>query len=178
MTAPRATAPALPLRAAMLGVAFFSGVCGCVHASSLSTPGGKAVTGSALQLDGRPLSLETLRGQVVLLDFFATWCEPCKRGLPVTQALVAKNAPRGLAGWAVSLDDQMGPVAPFVTGLNLALPVLYDDQGRLADELGVEKLPTAVVLDRRGAVRFVRYGAADEDEAEVERVVDQLLRER
>ena len=152
---------------------------GCATtASTLSTAGGKPVAGGALDLAGRHVPLETLRGKVVLLDFFATWCEPCKKGLPETQALVEKNAGRGLAGWAVSLDDQLALVPPFIAELKLRLPTYFDEGGKLADELGVEKLPTAVLLDRRGAVRFVRYGSAEESEAEVARALEQLLREK
>ena len=136
------------------------------------------MAGGALDLSGRRVALETLRGKVVLLDFFATWCEPCKKGLPVTQALVEANQGRGLVGWAVSLDDQLALVPPFVAELKLRLPAFFDDGGTLADELGVEKLPTAVLLDRRGAVRFVRYGSAEESEAEVARALEQLLREK
>ena len=141
-------------------------------------PGGKPVQGGALDATGRHVALSTLRGKVVLLDFFATWCEPCKKGLPATQALVEANTSRGLVGWAVSLDDQQALVAPFVEELKLRLPAWYDEGGKLADELGVEKLPTAVLLDRKGVVRFVRYGAAEESEAELARALEQLLRER
>ena len=151
---------------------------GCAHTSSLSSPGGRPVTGGVLDLNGRPVLVSTLLGQVVLLDFFATWCEPCKKGLSKTQALVEANAARGLAGRAVSLDDKLSLVAPFVVELGLGLPVWFDDAGQLADELGVEKLPTVVLLDRKGTVRFIHYGASDVDEAEVAQAVERLLRER
>ena len=150
----------------------------CAHTSSLSSPGGRPVKGGATELSGRPVRVSSLQGQVVLLDFFATWCEPCKKGLPKTQALVAANAARGVAGRAVSLDDKLAVVPPFVQSLGLTLPVWFDEGGALADELGVEKLPTVVLLDRKGAVRFTHYGAGDQDEAEVVEALERLLRER
>jgi thiol-disulfide isomerase/thioredoxin len=136
------------------------------------------VTGGATELSGRPVRVSSLQGQVVLLDFFATWCGPCKKGLPKTQALVAANAARGLTGRAVSLDDKLALVPPFVEELKLSLPVWFDEGGALADELGVEKLPTVVLLDRKGSVRFIHYGAGDQDEAEVVQAVERLLREQ
>ena len=173
--APRSPAFAPALAGAL---ALACALAGCAHADSLASPGGRPATGFALDLSGRRVALESMRGKVVLLDFFATWCEPCKGGLPVSQALVEKHAARGLAGWAVSLDDQLALVGPFVAGLGLRLPALFDEQGRLADELGVEKLPTVVVLDRQGAVRFLHYGASDADGAQVAGAVEQLLREK
>jgi cytochrome c biogenesis protein CcmG, thiol:disulfide interchange protein DsbE len=154
------------------------GLAACAHTSSLERPAGKPVKGGVTDLSGRPVLVSSLQGQVVLLDFFATWCEPCKKGLPRTQALVEANASRGLAGRAVSLDDRLAVVAPFVAEQQLGLPVWYDEGGALADELGVEKLPTVVLLDRAGAVRFVHFGASDQDEAEVVAAVERLLRER
>ena len=154
-------------------------LAGCAHAgSSLSSAGGRPITGAALDLGGRRVGLETLRGQVVLLDFFATWCEPCKKGLPITQALVEKHQGRGLSGFAVSLDEQLALVAPFVAGLGLRLPALFDEGGKLADELGVEKLPTVVLLDRKGTLRFARFGSEEDAELEVSRAVELLLREK
>jgi thiol-disulfide isomerase/thioredoxin len=153
-------------------------LCACAHTSSLSSPGGKPVKGGATELSGRPVLVSSLLGQVVLLDFFATWCVPCKKGLPKTQAVVAANAARGLSGRAVSIDDKLALVPPFVEELGLTLPVWFDEGGALADELGVEKLPTVVLLDRKGAVRFIHYGAGDQDEAEVAQALERLLRER
>jgi thiol-disulfide isomerase/thioredoxin len=161
--------------AAALGALLLSA---CAHTSSLSSPGGRPVKGGATELSGRPVLVSSLQGQVVLLDFFATWCEPCKKGLPKTQALVAANGARGLAGRAVSLDDKLALVPPFVQELGLSLPVWFDEGGALADELFVEKLPTVVLLDRKGVVRFTHYGSGDQDEAEVAQAVERLLRER
>ena len=131
-------------------ILFTVALCACAHTSSLSSPGGRPVKSGVTDLSGRPLLVSSLQGQVVLLDFFATWCEPCKKGLPKTQALVAANAARGVTGRAVSLDDKLGVVPPFVQELGLTLPVWFDEGGALADELGVEKLPTVVLLDRKG----------------------------
>lgn len=166
-------------RLVVLGVLLFALALGaCAHPSSLTGAGGRPVKGGVTDLSGRPLLVSTLQGQVVLLDFFATWCEPCKKGLPKTQALVAAYAARGVVGRAVSLDDHLALVPPFVQELGLSMPVWFDEGGALADELFVEKLPTVVLLDRKGAVRFTHYGAGGQDEAQVVQALERLLRER
>lgn len=163
-------------RPGVLALALFLGAC--AHTSSLTAAGGRPVKGGVTELNGGQVLVSTLQGQVVLLDFFATWCEPCKKGLPKTQALVAANAARGVVGRAVSLDEKLALVPPFVQALGLGMPVWFDEGGALADELFVEKLPTVVLLDRKGAVRFTHYGAGDQDEHEVAQALERLLRER
>ena len=137
--------------------------------------GGKPLDGTLEDLAGKPALLSSLRGHPVLLDFFATWCEPCRVGLPRTDALVASHANKGLVGWAVSLDDDPAPVAPFIARLELKLPVRWDRGGKTADALGIELLPALLLLDSTGAVRY-RVSPDDRDaERHLQEAVEALL---
>ena len=128
-------------------------------------------------LQGRKHDLAALRGQVVLLDFWATWCEPCKRGLPVTEALWRAKQARGLAAFAVSADENPQLVPAFVAAQKLGLPVLLDPNGVVAERLGGSELPYVVLIDRRGRVRAGETGSDAAAEARIAAKVTELLGE-
>lgn len=127
---------------------------------------GEAAPDLALPLlGGGETRLAELRGQVVVLDFWATWCPPCVDSLPSLGRVAREFEDQGLVTLAVNGDE--GPnreqkVQAFVRAMGLAdLPVALDD-GRAAGALRVRALPTLVVLDREGKVAAVHVGALSE----------------
>ena len=109
-----------------------------------------------VSLDGKPLSNESLKGKVVLLDFWATWCAPCRKSMPELQALHAKYAERGFAVVGVSIDEG-GPakagakVKKFVAAKKFTYPMAVDkDQGAAWEAFQVKAVPAAFLLDREG----------------------------
>jgi len=145
--------------------------------AALLPAGGKPVQGALQDLGGQPVQLADLRGHPVLLDFFATWCEPCRLGLPRTDALTRARAPRGLVGAAISIDDELEPVGPFTQKLGLTLPVRWDRGAKVADSLGVEILPAVILLDASGALRYRASADDPEFDRHLEDAVDALLDE-
>jgi thiol-disulfide isomerase/thioredoxin len=92
---------------------------------------------------------------VVLLDVWATWCEPCKDAMPVYQRLLAQYGPRGLKVYAINVDEDSRQIAPFLKEMKITLPVLVDkDADFVGRELKVEMLPSSFILDRRGVIRY------------------------
>jgi thiol-disulfide isomerase/thioredoxin len=128
-------------------------------------------------LDGKPFELKQLQGRVVLLDFWATWCEPCRATLPVAQRLSDRYAARGLSAYAVNVERKLEGVPRFLEELHVDLPVLNDPGGDQAEALGGANLPFAVLLDRGGAVRFRSEGAREDTEEKLAAEVDKLLAE-
>ncbi len=131
-----------------------------------STPSEKLTTSRAqLELTlprypgGEAWKLSSHRGRVVLLDVWATWCEPCRDALPLYQDLSQEFAPRGLDVLTINVDADPRPIAPFLEEAKLSLPVLLDPEARLAEStLKVKLMPTAFLIDRQGRVRFVHEG--------------------
>ncbi|MBM4777392.1 MAG: TlpA family protein disulfide reductase [Archangiaceae bacterium] len=103
------------------------------------------------------------RGSVVLIDVWATWCEPCRDSLPFYDDLARQYAARGLKVYAMSVDADSSVIGPFVQELKLQLPVLHDPEANVAGSvLKVSQMPTTVLIDRRGVVRRVHEGLSDD----------------
>ncbi|MDQ3908645.1 MAG: TlpA family protein disulfide reductase, partial [Acidobacteriota bacterium] len=141
-------------------------------------------------LDAQPLTLASLRGRVVLLDFWATWCEPCKFTMPRLKSLEDRFKASGLTvvgitefygesdGKTLTRDAEMAQIAAFKK--RLRLPYAFGVADSDANDLryGVRALPTAVVIDRRGVVRYIAVGAPDSDDQVLEGVIKRLLDEK
>jgi len=116
---------------------------------------GKPLALSGVALDGRQVSLESLRGTPVLVHYWATWCEPCKVDMAQIRELVAKYGPKKFAVVGIALDSDKPQLEKFLKAKPIAWPQLHEAgglDGRLAEELGVLTLPTMILLDAEGKV--------------------------
>jgi thiol-disulfide isomerase/thioredoxin len=104
-------------------------------------------------------TLSAHRGHVVLLDVWATWCDPCRDALPLYQDIAKEFAARGLEVFTINVDADSRPIAPFLEEAKLSLPVLLDPEAHVAEgTLKVKLMPTAFLVDKKGLVRFVHEG--------------------
>jgi cytochrome c biogenesis protein CcmG, thiol:disulfide interchange protein DsbE len=109
---------------------------------------------------GEPWKLESDRGSVVLVDVWATWCEPCRDTLPLYTELSQQYAQRGLKVYALSVDEDARAIEPFLMENRIEVPILLDSNGQVAEgALGVRVMPTSYLIDRRGVVRHIHEGA-------------------
>lgn len=125
-------------------------------------------------LDGREVDLEQLKGKVVLLDFWATWCPPCLEELPHVRDAYARYRAQGLEIVGVSFDADQARLEEVVKRENIAWPQYFDGGGRDAAPgkvFGIKHWPSMWLLDRNGVVRFISAGAG------LDRKVGQLLAE-
>lgn len=108
---------------------------------------------------GEAWKLSAHRGHVVLLDVWATWCEPCRDALPLYQDIATEFAPRGLEVFTINVDADPRLIPPFLAEAKVSLPVLLDPEARLAEKtLKVKLMPTAFLIDKKGLVRFAHEG--------------------
>lgn len=132
-----------------------------------------------LHPSGEPVSFEALRGSVVLLDVWATWCEPCRDALPTYEALQKEYGPRGLKVYALNVDEDQSLVAPFLAETKVQLPVLLDKRGQAAENvLNVRLMPTSFLIDKRGFIRHVHEGFAEEFLQQYQSEIEVLLAEK
>jgi thiol-disulfide isomerase/thioredoxin len=111
-------------------------------------------------LDGKTLTRDNLKGKVVVLDFWATWCIPCIKGLPELKELRQKNSGRPLVIVSVSGDDSEKTVKDFVTKNRMDWPQVWDGSMKAASAFRVNSLPTYIVLDHEGRIAYRQNGWA------------------
>ncbi len=164
-------------QAAKLAVA----VCGLVvtltaHASSvkLSEP---APDFTLKTLNGPNLRLEEYRGQVLLINFWASWCGPCRQEMPILDRLHQRYEDTGFAVWGVNVEGETAPAQKIVDKTNVTFPVLIDEGQAVSEMYDLEAMPSTVVVDRDGVVRYVHRGYKPGDEAKYVEVVKKLIRE-
>ena len=128
---------------------------------------------SLTDLSGRNLRLSDYRGKVVVLDFWATWCDPCKQEIPHFIEMQSKYASQGLQVLGVSMDDDEPPVRQFQQQFRMNYPVALGSP-ELADQYGgILGLPITFVIDRNGRIAARHVGATDASvvEAEIRRLL-------
>lgn len=105
-----------------------------------------------LDSKGRAFSLEALKGQVVVVDFWASWCGPCRKSLPELDALQAKFANQGVKVVGISLDADATSVAAFLEQVPVHFTILQDPAGKTGEAFSVVAMPTTFLIDREGRI--------------------------
>ena len=148
-------------RAALLFTALFA----CASISCKGNPGaqvGAPVPGFTLpDLEGRMHALDELRGKVVVLNYWATWCPPCIEEMPSLEKLHEALASKGLAVVAVSVDERFSDIERFVDEWNLTFTVLHDDGMKVSRSYQTFKYPETYIIDRTGRLKSKVVGARD-----------------
>jgi thiol-disulfide isomerase/thioredoxin len=134
---------------------------------------------SANRLDGREEPVPARDAAVTVVDFWATWCEPCRDQLPVLDRLPSKFPDDRVVVVGVSFDEDSAALEEFLARIPVGFPVLWDKGGAaLAVKMEITRLPTTVVLDREGVVRAGHVGFDERAAAELERDVRRVLAEQ
>ena len=127
-------------------------------------------------LDGRPLRLPNLRGKVVFLNFWATWCVPCRTEMPVMERLHRNYGGRGLAVVAVNFGESRSEIEAFTKQLQVTFLAALDTDGTVARAFGVRGLPVTFLLDQGGRILWKAIGPREWDGPDGRAYFEQLLR--
>lgn len=175
------SAPRMSLRALVAAAVTALVLAACAasrHAVRSSPLVGHGVEIAALGLDGREVRIPRTGGKVRVVDFWATWCDPCRDQLPFLDRLASQYGAQGLSVYGVSFDEDRAALAQFLERTPVSFDVLWDKGGAaLADKLEITRLPTTLLVDRGGVVRDVHLGFDRAEEAKIEATVKQLLAE-
>jgi peroxiredoxin len=126
---------------------------------------------------GKPLGLAQYRGQVVMLNFWATWCGPCRQEMPVLEQLQRKYKPLGFTLLGINVEPDSAGAVDWLKATPVSFPILFDTDSTVSKRYAVSGMPSTVVVDRKGNVRYVHRGYKAGDENEYLDQIRTLLRE-
>jgi peroxiredoxin len=127
--------------------------------------------------DGGTVRLSELKGQVVMINFWATWCGPCRQEMPLLQQLYGKYEPLGFTLLGVNVEPDSAPAQAWLKNVSVSFPILFDRDNKVSAQFGVEAMPSTVLIDRDGNVRHVHRGYKPGDESTYADLVRGLVKE-
>ncbi len=131
----------------------------------------------APDLEGRSVDVGAEAGTVRVVDFWATWCEPCKDAMPVLDRMARDLGPRGLRVYGVSVDDDRQAISAFLRDRPVSFSILWDRGAARLSRIDASFMPVTLVVDRRGVIRYVDQGWDPERARRQRERVEALLRE-
>jgi thiol-disulfide isomerase/thioredoxin len=138
------------------------------------SPGMAAPDFELENLEGKSVKLSGLKGKPVFLDFWATWCGPCRRALPHTQEFAKKYKDKAHI-YAINVRESKEKVQQFMEQNNYTFPVLLDTEGEVARTYQVSGIPQFVIIDAEGKIQLIKVGYGQGVERELERVLQRAI---
>ncbi len=127
-------------------------------------------------IEGNSITLSALKGNVILVDFWATWCPPCQRSIPLLVDLYNKYHEKGFTVLGISASDSEDVLKAFVNEKNIPYPILLGTN-EVAKSYGVTGIPHMVIIDKKGNIAKIQVGYSEQVEGLFGRIIDSLLTE-
>ena len=126
-------------------------------------------------LQGKSIALSSLKGKVVLLNFWATWCPPCKAEMPAMNRLYHEIKARGFEIIAVSTDTSLSTIRDYLAKNRVDFPILHDEKKSVSKQYRVFSMPTTFLIDKNGTIVEKFYGEYDWTDSDVRKQIEKLL---
>jgi peroxiredoxin len=161
---------------ALLAAALAAGALGGATAAGTDASG-PAPAFTLATVNGESATLSQYKGQVVMLNFWATWCGPCQQEMPLLDQMYKKYKPAGFTLIGVNVDKDAPPVKQLLDRKPVGFPVLLDPASQVSKSYHVDEMPSTVLIDRKGNIRYLHRGYKPGDENEYQDRIRQLIRE-
>ncbi len=148
-----------------------------VTTASAGEVNGKAPDFTLKSNSGNNLKLSDYRGQVVLLNFWASWCAPCRQEMPLLDKIQKKYSKLGFTILGVNVEEDSQAAKSMLRDLKVSFPILFDTNNIASRAYKVSAMPTTVMIDRNGNMRYVHKGYKKGDEATYKKWIKKLVRE-
>ena len=139
--------------------------------------GGPAPSFTLAALTGQQAALSQYKGQVVMVNFWATWCGPCQQEMPLLDQMYKKYKPAGFTLIGVNVDKEAPAVRELMARKPVSFPVLLDPANQVSKAYHVDEMPSSVLIDRKGEIRYIHRGYRPGDENEYQDRIRHLIRE-
>jgi len=133
----------------------------------------KAPDFELLNLNGQPISLSSLQDKPVLLNFWATWCSPCRAEMPYIQEIHEEWSGKGLVVLVINIGENSSRVREFMESFSFSFPVLLDEDTRVSEEYNVRAIPTTFFIDKNGIIQTTKIGAF-QSKVQIEKCLGQI----
>jgi thiol-disulfide isomerase/thioredoxin len=140
-------------------------------------PGAAAPAFALPRADGATLDSSTLAGRVVLVDFWASWCAPCRKSFPALDALGKRYGAQGLSVVGINVDTERAEADRFLAAVPVSFAIVFDADGRMPTAFGVKAMPSSYVIGRDGKLRLANLGFHANDEEKIEAAIKAALAE-
>lgn len=138
---------------------------------------GKAPNFTLKSNTGKNIKLSELRGQVILLNFWASWCGPCRQEMPLLEKLQRRYSALGFTVLGVNVEEDPRKAKTLLKDISVSFPILFDTRNKVSKQYKVSAMPSTVMIDRDGNMRYLHKGYKPGDEAQYKKWVKQLIRE-
>lgn len=125
----------------------------------------------------KPLKLSDFKGDVVMINFWASWCGPCREEMPLIEDLHQKYKKLGFTVYGVNVDTNPQDAQPLLKSSKVTFPVGYDMKNKVSELYKIDSMPSTVMVDRKGNMRFLHRGYKPGYEDDYEKQIRQLIRE-
>ena len=152
-------------------------LCGMVPLAHALVGSGEAMNFTLKDVDGNNIRLSEYRGQVVLINFWASWCGPCRQEFPHLDELHRKYEALGFVVFGVNVEENRELADKVLREIPVTFPVLFDSENEVSQDYDVDAMPATVLVDRSGQIRFMHRGYKPGYEDLYEKQVRALIRE-
>lgn len=126
---------------------------------------------------GQNVRLAEQRGQVVMLNFWASWCGPCRQEMPLLDGIAKKYGKMGFVLYGINVEEDNTDAKKMLQDLGVSFTILFDPESKLSSLYSVDAMPTSVIIDKKGMVRYVDKGYKAGDENKYKEQIMELIRE-